>query len=121
MAIFKIALKNCAFFARHGVYNEEEILGQRFFVDAELTVESKDALANDDIDGTVDYGRAFSAIEKIVKGKRKYLIEALAYEVAKALCKKFKPVVHAKVAIRKPNAPVPGVLDTVEVTVEYPQ
>ncbi len=35
---YTITLANCAFFARHGVMDEEEVLGQRFFVDAELEV-----------------------------------------------------------------------------------
>jgi dihydroneopterin aldolase len=36
--MYVIRLKNCAFFARHGVLDEEETLGQRFY-DAALTVE----------------------------------------------------------------------------------
>lgn len=121
MAIYEIALKNCAFFARHGVYTEEEVLGQRFFVDAFLAVDGGDSLKNDDIDGTVDYGKAFLVIEKIITGKRKFLIEALALEVGKALCKEFPMVLEAQITVRKPNAPVPGVLDYVEVSIVWPQ
>lgn len=121
MAIYEIALKNCAFFARHGVYNEEEVLGQRFFVDAFLSVDGGDSLKNDDIDGTVDYGKAFSVIEKIITGKRKFLIEALALEVGKALCETFPMVLEAQITVRKPNAPVAGVLDYVEVSLVWPQ
>lgn len=121
MAVFQITLKNCAFFARHGVYNEEEVLGQRFFVDAVLTVAATEALENDDISGTVDYGEAFRTIEKIVTGKRKYLIEALALEVARAICEEFKMVRRAEITVRKPNAPVQGILENIEVTVVHPQ
>ena len=35
---YTITMKNCAFFARHGLHDAEEFLGQRFFVDAELDV-----------------------------------------------------------------------------------
>ncbi len=121
MTEYTITLRNCAFFARHGVYNEEEVLGQRFFVDAVLTVEGGNSLENDDIDGTVDYGKAFKAIERVVMGKRKYLIEALALEVATALCRKFRMISRVEITVRKPHAPVQGVLDTVEVKVVYPQ
>lgn len=116
---YQIVLKNCAFFARHGVHDEEEFLGQRFFVDAELEVAAGTALATDSIDGTVDYGVAFQEIEKIITGKRRYLIEALALEVGKALCARFHQIKRARITVRKPNAPVPGVLDHVEVTVEH--
>lgn len=119
MTIYRIALHNCAFFARHGVYSEEEVLGQRFFVDAVLTVDGGQSLANDDLQGTVDYGAAFRVIEKIILGKRHYLIEALALDVAKALCAEFPMVERAEVTIRKPNAPVQGVLDHVSVTVVH--
>lgn len=119
MTIYTINLKNCAFFARHGVLDEEEVLGQRFFVDAELDVEPGEALENDSIETTVDYGVAFTVIEKIVTGNRRFLIEALALEVAKALCARFSQIRRAKITVRKPSAPVPGVLDYVQVTVEH--
>ena len=119
MTAYQITLKNCAFFARHGVFNEEETLGQRFFVDAFLEVDAGRALQNDEIEGTVDYGTAFKVIEQIVTGKRRYLIEALALEVAKAICVEFPMVKKAQITIRKPNAPVQGVLDHVEVTVTH--
>lgn len=121
MTTYTITLRNCAFFARHGVYNEEEVLGQRFFVDAVLTVESRDTLENDEIAGTVDYGKVFRTIEKVVMGQRKYLIESLALEIGKTLCAKFKRIKSSEITIRKPNAPVRGVLDNIEVTVVYPQ
>lgn len=119
MSKYKITLKNCAFFARHGVFNEEETLGQRFFVDAVLDVDGGEALNADEIEGTVDYGTAFQVIESVITGKRRFLIEALALETAKALCKEFPMIENAEITIRKPNAPVQGVLDHVEVTINH--
>ncbi|MBK8458762.1 MAG: dihydroneopterin aldolase [Phyllobacteriaceae bacterium] len=113
-------MKNCAFFARHGVMAEEETLGQRFYVDAVLTVEPARPLDDDAIEATVDYGVAFTVIEKIVTGQRRFLIEALALDVAKALSQRFPSVARAEITVRKPNAPVAGVLDHVEVTVAWP-
>ncbi|QRM55663.1 dihydroneopterin aldolase [Sinorhizobium sp. BG8] len=119
MTTYTITLKNCAFFARHGLHDAEEFLGQRFFVDAELEVVPTQPLTDDSIESTVDYGVAFKEIEKIVTGKRRYLIEALAQEIAVVLCSRFPLIKKAKVSVRKPNAPVAGVLDYVEVTVEH--
>jgi len=118
---YTIRMRNCAFFARHGVFEEEERLGQRFYVDAELDVESDGGLEADSMGSTVDYGAAFAEIERIIMGKRRFLIEALALDVAKALCNRFPQIVSALITVRKPNAPVPGVLDHVEVTVSWPQ
>lgn len=120
MTRYTIRLKNCAFFARHGVHDEEERLGQRFYVDAELEVDPGDALERDTVEATVDYGRAFSVIEEIVTGRRRYLIEGLALEIAQTLCHRFPQIARAVITVRKPNAPVAGVLDHVEVTVAWP-
>lgn len=119
--MYLIRMTNCAFFARHGVLDEEERLGQRFYVDAALTVDADRALEEDSIEGTVDYGIAFQVIEKIVTGERRFLIEALALEVGKALTARFPQIKRAEITVRKPNAPVPGVLDHVEVTIVWPR
>ena len=119
--MYVIRMKNCAFFARHGVHDEEERLGQRIYVDAVLTVDPSKGLDEDAIDSTVDYGVAFTVIEKIITGERRFLIEALALDVAKALTARFPQIREAEITVRKPNAPVPCVLDTVEVTVVWPQ
>lgn len=116
---YTIRLANCAFFARHGVHDEEEFLGQRFFVDAVLEVDQSEALETDCIDGTVHYGVAFKVIEDIVTGKRRHLIEALALDIAKALTVEFSQIRLARITVRKPSAAVPGILDHVEVTVEH--
>ena len=119
--MYVIRMKNCAFFARHGVLDEEERLGQRFYVDAALTVDPGRALVDDSIEDTVNYGIAFTEIEKIITGQRRFLIESLALEVARALTARFPQIKKAEITVRKPNAPVPGVLDYVEVTVVWPE
>lgn len=118
--IYTIRLKNCAFFAHHGVLEEEARLGQRFFVDAVLQVEAGEALEADSIEGTVHYGIAFGVIEDIVTRTRRALIETLALDIAKALCQRFPQIQTAEITVRKPSAPVPGVLDHAEVTVCWP-
>ncbi|WP_095085091.1 dihydroneopterin aldolase [Mesorhizobium sophorae] len=119
--MYVIRMKNCAFFARHGVLDEEERLGQRFYVDAALTVDPGRALVDDSIEDTVNYGIAFTEIEKIITGQRRFLIESLALEVARALTARFPQIKKAEITVRKPNAPVPGVIDYVEVTVVWPE
>ena len=119
--MYVIRMKNCAFFARHGVLDEEERLGQRFYVDAALTVDPGRALVEDSIEDTVNYGIAFTVIEEIITGHRRLLIESLAREVARALTARFPQIKKAEITVRKPNAPVPGVLDYVEVTVVWPE
>ncbi|HEV7437808.1 dihydroneopterin aldolase [Rhizobium halophilum] len=119
MTFYTITLKNCAFFARHGVLEQENVLGQRFFVDATLDVQGGDALHSDQIEDTVHYGEAFLLIEEVVTGQQRKLIETLAMDVAKALCGRFQQIRRAEIAIRKPSAPIPGILDYAEVRIDY--
>jgi len=116
---YVITLKNCAFFAKHGVMPEEERLGQRFYVDAVLTIESESVLKNDDLSDGVDYGVAFHVIEDVVTKQRYRLIEALAYAVGETLCRQFSAIRTAEIAVRKPSAPVAGLLDYAEARVVY--
>ncbi|MBY7649595.1 MAG: dihydroneopterin aldolase [Candidatus Liberibacter europaeus] len=114
-----IFLKNCAFFAHHGVYKEEETQGQRFFVDIEMEIIQNSVLDSDCLSNTIDYSTVFSITEKIVMGTRRHLIESLAADIAKSLLKKFKKIIRVIVVVRKPNVSIKGILDYVEVRVEY--
>ena len=115
---YSITLANCAFFARHGVLAEEASLGQRFFVDCVLEVEAGSALVDDRIDGTVHYGEVFQAIEAVVTGTRRNLIETLAYDIATRLLSTFPPILRARITLRKPSVPIAGILDHAQVSVE---
>lgn len=117
--MYTIRMMNCAFFAHHGVFAEEEKLGQRFYVDAVLNVIPANELEDDDIEATVHYGIAFQVIQDIVVGTRRYLIETLAMDIAKALTAKFDQIHSCEITVRKPHAPVAGVLDFVEVTIKH--
>lgn len=116
---YTITLKNCSFFARHGALEQEAFLGQRFFVDVVLDVDADEVLKTDDVHGTVHYGIAFQVIEQAVTGHRRKLIEALAKDIAEALCERFVQIKRAEVTVRKPSAPIPGILDYAEVRIEH--
>ncbi len=116
---YRIMLKNCAFFARHGLFESEENLGQRFFVDVELEVEASTALTDDDISDVVDYGAVYATVTRIVTSERFRLIEALAHRLGSVLCGEFSSVRRAKITVRKPSVPIEGVLDYAEVSVDH--
>lgn len=118
--MYVIRLHNCAFHARHGVLEAEKTLGQRFFVDIELTVDAPEALETDRVEDTVHYGEAFKLVESIVTGGRFGLIEALAYRIGIKLLADFPKIRVAEVTVRKPAVPIEGILDGASVTVVVP-
>jgi dihydroneopterin aldolase len=116
---YTITLKNCAFYAKHGAFEQEASLGQRFFIDVVLDVDADEALESDDVASTVHYGLAYELVEKIVTGSRRNLIETLAKDIAKALCDWSPQIRRADITVRKPSVPIPGILDYAEVRVEH--
>ncbi|MCT4593780.1 MAG: dihydroneopterin aldolase [Anaeromicrobium sp.] len=107
----KIIMKNLAFFAYHGAISEENILGQKFFVDVEIYADLKKAGESDRVKDTVHYGEVYGLIKDIVEKKTFNLIESLAENISKEILTNFPKVMEIDVTIRKPEAPVPGIYD----------
>jgi len=113
-----IRIKNMVFYGYHGVKSEENSLGARFEVDVTLRADLSDAIANDKLTDTINYNDVYHLIETSVTEKKYYLIEALAGTIAHRILDAFPRIESAVVSVRKPNAPIKGVLDYVEVEVE---
>lgn len=113
----RIIMKDLAFYAYHGAMEEEKILGQKFFIDAELYVDLNKAGKSDEVEDTVHYGEVYNIIKKIVENYRFKLIETLAETIASSVLSEFIKIQEIKVTIRKPEAPVPGIFDYVGVEI----
>lgn len=107
----KIIMRNLAFYGYHGVMKEENVLGQKFFFDIELTADIDKSTTSDDVQDTVHYGEAYETIKNIVENKRFMLIEKLAGEIIRELFNNFAKVQEIKVLVKKPEAPVAGIYD----------
>ncbi|MFQ6605852.1 MAG: dihydroneopterin aldolase [Fidelibacterota bacterium] len=109
-----IRLKNMVFYGYHGVQQSENNLGGKFAVDLELYRPLRKAGLSDSLKDTIDYQSIYATVEKFTKTHKFYLIEALAEAIAKEIIKNFL-IEKLIIRVRKPNAPVQGVLDDVEV------
>lgn len=112
-----IRLHNAVFYAYHGVLSDEQTLGGKFEVDVDLHCDLSKGAKSDSLKQTVDYERVYDCIKGLVLGKKYFLIEALANTIADGLLKNFKLVKRVVVRVRKPSAPVKGVIDHVEVEI----
>ncbi len=109
----KIIIKNLECFGRHGVLKEENVLGQKFVVSAEVVTND---VENDDISTAVNYGELSRFITKYVAENIFKLIETLADNIAVNILKNFN-VNEIKLRVDKPFAPVGLPLETVGVEV----
>ena len=112
-----IRLKNMQFYGFHGVSESEKHLGGRFEVDLEMQLPLKKSCDSDNLNDTVDYEKIYKTVDSCIKKDKFYLIAALANSIANDILQNF-PINSLLVSVRKPHAPVKGVLDTVEVELE---
>jgi dihydroneopterin aldolase len=113
-----IRLHNAVFYAYHGVLSDEQNLGGKFEVDVELHCDLSRGARSDHLSETVDYERVYDCVKGLVLGKKYFLLEALGNTIAQGILKNFKRVEKVVVRVRKPGAPVKGVIDYVEVEIE---
>lgn len=116
----KIIIKGMQFYGYHGALPQEQQLGQKFVVDAILSLDLKPAGQTDQLERTVNYAEVYNLIKKIVEGQPFKLIESLAENIASDILDNFN-VREVNVQVRKPNAPVPGVFDYVAVDITRQQ
>lgn len=113
----KIYVTGMEFYGYHGVFPEENKLGQRFRVDATLEVSLQKAGQSDDLNDSINYGEIYQACKEIVENRTFKLVEAIAEHIAAALLDAFPKAAACTIKVIKPDPPIPGHYDHVAVEV----
>ena len=111
----KIEIKGLEVFAHHGVYEEEQRLGQKFVVSAVLSLDTTAAAQTDDLDKTVNYGAISRQITQILQRENNKLLERTAAVTAEEILLTNPLINGITIKIEKPWAPVGLPLETVAV------
>lgn len=112
-----IEIDNLIVFANHGVFREEETMGQRFMISLKLYADISKAANTDDISNSINYGEVCSFVTEFTKTHRAKLIEKAAQDIAYALLEKYPLLKTVEVKLKKPWAPIGLPLDNVLVNV----
>lgn len=116
MFIQTVALKDVKFYAFHGFYPEERLVGTHFFVDAEVTfVPNGDT---EQLDNTVNY----EVINNIITAEMQQtqlLLETVVKAMITAIIETYPFIKSAKVGIRKLNPPMEGEIGHSFVQLSY--
>lgn len=113
----KIIISGLEIFANHGVMHEENVLGQKFIIDAVMCCELDKAGKADDLSLSVNYAQVCRLIEKVMCENTFKLIEAAAENIAQAILYKYSIVKAVTVTVKKPWAPILMNIDTVGVRI----
>ena len=113
----RIFLRGMRFMACHGVLPHEREVPQPFEVDVEMGLDLRAAGESDDLDDTVNYAEVYDVVSTVLTVARKYLIEAIAEEIADDLLRDFDSLRWVRVTVHKPAAPIDGIFSDVGVTI----
>ncbi|GLK80679.1 dihydroneopterin aldolase [Methylopila turkensis] len=113
----RIFLRGVQVHAYHGLFPEEQKLGQRFVFDVDYWLDAKPYARDDDFSGAVSYNDVFNTVVEIATTERFDLIEALAERIAGVILERYAAVNAVRVEVHKPAAPIAGVFSDVGVEI----
>ncbi|PID89768.1 MAG: dihydroneopterin aldolase [Bacteroidia bacterium] len=111
----RIEIEEMEFFAYHGCYAEEQIVGNKFIVSLMLEVDCEKAAMTDDINDAVNYQKAYELVKAEVE-KKSHLLEHLAKRILDSLYKHLPGIIKARVKVSKMNPPMGGKIGKVSLT-----
>lgn len=113
----QIRIENLEVFAHHGVFQEENSLGQKFLISGVFYLDTRVAGYSDDLGLSLDYGKVCYFIKRKLEEKNYQLIEAVAEHLAEDLLLEFEMVKQVDLTVKKPWAPILLPLETVAVSI----
>ncbi|HSG68254.1 MAG TPA: dihydroneopterin aldolase [Bacteroidales bacterium] len=110
-----ISIEQMEFYAYHGCFKEEQIIGTRFLVDLYMEVDTEMAENSDELDDTVNYQEVYLLVKKEMEKKSK-LLEHVGKRILDSMRQRFPEIRSAKVKISKMNPPLGGKMNNVSLT-----
>lgn len=111
-----IELEEMEFYAYHGCFSQEQIVGNRFMVNAELTTNIDLPANSDNIADAVNYVEIYGIIKEQIDIKS-HLLENVATRMVDNILAKYSAVELVKLKISKLNPPMGGQMKQVSVTI----
>lgn len=113
----KVAIRGAEFFAFHGYYEEERKSGNRFIIDAEVSLKTFDS-NDDNINDTVNYEQLFNVCNQEMQKTQK-LLETVVFNIITRIKSEYPTVVGAKVKMEKIGPQLGGKVEKAVVEMEY--
>lgn len=110
-----IQIEGMEFYAYHGCFREEQIVGSKFLVDISIQTECGKATQTDSIKDALNYQKVYELIKEEMSLKS-HLLEHVAGRILDSLYKNFNGIETTTLKISKVNPPVGGQVNKVSVT-----
>lgn len=113
-----ISIEGMEFFAYHGCFKEEQVIGTKFSIDLFLNVDTSNAEVSDDLYDTVNYQDVFQLVKSEMQITSK-LLEHVGRRILDRIKSTYPTVENATLKIRKLNPPLGGKMDYVSLTLNF--
>jgi dihydroneopterin aldolase len=110
-----IEIEGMHFYAFHGHFEAEQIVGSKFRVDIKIKTGCTKAAETDNLDDALNYQNVYEIIHQEMGTKSK-LLENIAKRILDALYSKFSEIKKVRLKISKLNPPMGGEIEKVSVT-----
>jgi len=110
----KIILEKMEFFAYHGCFEEEQVIGNHFLIDLEFETDTTKAEKTDCLGDTVDYQDVYNFVKAEVEHNSK-LLENLSRRILDSVSKKYPRLGNLRVRVSKMNPPMGGKMRSVAI------
>jgi len=109
-----LTLNRMQFHAYHGVFEQEQKVGNTYFIDLKIGADFSKACKTDQIEDTINYASVFHEINEEMKNPCR-LIEHVAENICQRLKTKFKECQSLEITLTKQNPPLQGQLESVSI------
>ena len=113
-----ISIEGMEFFAYHGCFKEEQVIGTKFRIDLFLEVDTTEAEKTDNLQDTVNYQAVYQLVKKEMETTSK-LLEHVGKRILDRVKHEFPVVDHTRIKIRKLNPPLGGKIDFVSLELSF--
>ena len=110
-----IEIEGMHFYAYHGHFETEQIVGNDFIVDLQINTDCNKVAISDDLKDALNYQAVYTLVKKEMAIKSR-LLENVAKRILDALFAEFSDLENAKVKVSKINPPMGGEIEKVSVT-----
>jgi len=111
-----IKIEDMEFYAFHGHYREEQIVGSHFVVDVVIVTDTDRAGESDDLADTLNYQAAYLVVKREME-KASNLLEHIATRILDALYSELTGINKATVKVSKLNPVMGGRIGRVSVEI----